>query len=334
MRVNVIIPVFNNEIYVENCVNSVLKQDYSHVRIILVNDGSTDNSGAVCSAFAEKNENVVLINNEKNYGVSHARNQGIDFVLNNFSDMREMIMFLDSDDFYCENCISDYVNRAKQTNAKIVISSAEYVNNRLVNYPKLVNKDNISPCEAIKFLTQVDYPVTMCVALYDAKLFESIRLNERLKYFEDLDVNIKILNLLSAGIDDFNSKIEILHQPYYNYTSNNYKNRPFYMEHFLIFDEIERLYDNKEISREVYGEFLNMLVIYEICALAIDVEAGKELIGDACDRFQVLAKEIKRQKLISNRWYHRILLISISPRAYIMLMRWKNYSAIKRRKKS
>ena len=88
---SVIIPVYNVESYLEKCVDSVLNQTYRNLEIILVNDGSTDQSGAICRAYAERDSRIILVEKE-NGGLSDARNAGMRRVSG------EYVAFLDSDD--------------------------------------------------------------------------------------------------------------------------------------------------------------------------------------------------------------------------------------------
>ena len=74
--ISIIVPIYNVEKYLAECVTSLLKQTYSNVEIILVDDGSTDQSGKLCDEYASSHENVVVIH-QKNAGVSQARNNGM-----------------------------------------------------------------------------------------------------------------------------------------------------------------------------------------------------------------------------------------------------------------
>jgi len=76
MKVSVVIPVYNVERYLERCVQSVLRQTYKDLEIILVDDGSTDGSGELCDKIAERDSRVRVIHQE-NQGLSGARNTGI-----------------------------------------------------------------------------------------------------------------------------------------------------------------------------------------------------------------------------------------------------------------
>jgi hypothetical protein len=90
--ISIIVPIYNVEKYLAECVTSLLKQTYSNVEIILVDDGSTDQSGKLCDEYASSHENVVVIH-QKNAGVSQARNNGMLYARG------EWITFCDSDDW-------------------------------------------------------------------------------------------------------------------------------------------------------------------------------------------------------------------------------------------
>jgi len=95
-----IIPVYNVEQYLEECVDSILRRYDDDYEIILVDDGSTDNSGKICDDYAFNNSNVYVIHKE-NGGLSDARNKGIE------KSTGEYILFVDSDDYVDSNAISE-----------------------------------------------------------------------------------------------------------------------------------------------------------------------------------------------------------------------------------
>ena len=97
---SVIVPVYNVENYLYDCVQSVIEQNSTRTEIILVNDCSTDKSGEICNSLAEKHKNLQVIHNKTNQGVSISRNDGIKVAIGQY------IVFLDSDDYLMENGLS------------------------------------------------------------------------------------------------------------------------------------------------------------------------------------------------------------------------------------
>ena len=97
-KFSVVIPVYNTESYLAECIDSLIHQPYENFEAICINDGSTDKSLQVLEDFAQKDGRIKVIN-QKNQGVSAARNAGIDAAVGDY------IIFLDSDDFLAENCL-------------------------------------------------------------------------------------------------------------------------------------------------------------------------------------------------------------------------------------
>ena len=105
-KVSIIIPVYNAEKYLERSINSILKQTYKNIELILVDDGSKDNSLRVCQEFSKKHKNIITIHKE-NGGVSEARNTGIQHATGDY------IEFVDADDSIDENCVEKLVSGIK-----------------------------------------------------------------------------------------------------------------------------------------------------------------------------------------------------------------------------
>src|SRR5690554_1730559 len=90
--ISIIVPIFNNEADLEKCIESIRKQTFSALEIILVNDGSTDKSAQICEAYQRKDERIYVVHLEKR-GVSRARNVGVHLASGDF------IGFVDADDY-------------------------------------------------------------------------------------------------------------------------------------------------------------------------------------------------------------------------------------------
>lgn len=111
--VSVIVPVYNVENYLERCLTSISQQTYLDYEVILIDDGSTDNSGQICNQWCDKNSKFHVIHQE-NGGVSKARNKGLECV------KTEYIVFVDPDDYIEPECLKILVNTAKEYNAEMV----------------------------------------------------------------------------------------------------------------------------------------------------------------------------------------------------------------------
>jgi len=118
-KISVIVPVYNVEKYLKECVDSILNQTIKNLEIILVDDGSLDNSGTICDSYALKDERIKVIH-KKNGGLSSARNAGLD------NATGEYIMFCDSDDMFFPSSCEVMFNEIEKTKADYVIGN--YIN--------------------------------------------------------------------------------------------------------------------------------------------------------------------------------------------------------------
>lgn len=115
--ISVIIPVYNVESYLRECVESVINQTYKNIEIILVDDGSTDSSGKICEEYLDKDSRVTVIH-QQNGGLSAARNTGYD------ACNGEYVYFLDSDDYINPKTLAALVDTAKKDSSDIVFFDA------------------------------------------------------------------------------------------------------------------------------------------------------------------------------------------------------------------
>lgn len=102
--VSIIVPIYNLEGYISDCLNSLISQTYTNIEIILVNDGSNDNSQNICEEFCKLDNRIILLNHTSNLGVVTARNDGIRIAKG------EYIVFVDGDDWVESNMVECFVN--------------------------------------------------------------------------------------------------------------------------------------------------------------------------------------------------------------------------------
>ncbi len=126
--VSVIVPVYNVERYLEQCLDSIIKQTYSSLEILIVNDGSTDQSGEIASRYAGLDDRIILLE-KKNGGLSDARNYGLDRVSGDY------IMFVDSDDYIEADMVEYLLNAIEKTDAQIAVCGYRVVSEDGENLP-------------------------------------------------------------------------------------------------------------------------------------------------------------------------------------------------------
>ena len=121
--VSIVIPIYNVEQYLEECIKSVIMQTYTTLQIILVDDGSTDNSGEIADNFVKEDKRIQVIH-KKNGGLSDARNYGIELATGKY------ITFIDSDDYVENTYIEKLYNAIKKNNTKVSQCNISKVNNQ------------------------------------------------------------------------------------------------------------------------------------------------------------------------------------------------------------
>lgn len=120
--ISVIVPVYNVENYLRKCLESIINQTYKNLEIILIDDGSTDNSGKICDEYAAKDNRIKLIH-KPNGGISDARNAGLEIAKG------EYIGFVDSDDYIAEDMYEFLYNFAVKNNLDVAMCGSKHVFN-------------------------------------------------------------------------------------------------------------------------------------------------------------------------------------------------------------
>lgn len=115
-KISIIVPVYNVEQYIVKCIDSVIAQTYKDYELILVDDGSTDNSGKICDEYALKDNRIKVIH-KKNEGVTATRDRGVK------EAKGEFLFFIDGDDYITENALELFTNKQKENDADLVRGS-------------------------------------------------------------------------------------------------------------------------------------------------------------------------------------------------------------------
>ena len=185
--ITVIIPVYNTEKYLDKCIKSVINQTYKNLEIIIVNDGSTDNSLNYIQK-CKKQDNRIKIINKANGGLSSSRNKALDIHKGKY------ISFIDSDDYVDSNFIEELYNNLINTNSDI--SVCNYYNTiNGIDYFKKYENFVLEGKDKYKYLLGKFSELTIisCNKLYKEEIFKNIRFKTCIKH-EDADIIVDILN--------------------------------------------------------------------------------------------------------------------------------------------
>lgn len=183
VKVSIVVPIYNTEKYLKNCIESLLGQTLKDIEIILINDGSPGNASEIVKSYNDKR--IVYIEKE-NEGIGATRNLGIE------KASGEYLMFIDSDDYIAPDCAEKMYNRAKEDDLDLVISDYYEDRNGVI---KEIKYDTFEDCSLEDHSGLINHiNLGPCNKIYKKTIFddESIRFEEKLKY-EDVPFVLKAM---------------------------------------------------------------------------------------------------------------------------------------------
>ena len=190
--ISVIVPIYNVEKYLRKCVNSILNQTYMNLEVILVDDGSTDNSPAICDEYAKEDDRVIVVH-KANGGLSSSRNAGLDICRGSY------IGFVDGDDYIEPNMYQDLL-RAVQNEVGVIGVTAIAIESESGHIRQFVheNASDESKKIYIESLLLHKGDVSVWSKLFPRDIigshrFDETKLNEDLLFVFDIEKNIKKL---------------------------------------------------------------------------------------------------------------------------------------------
>ncbi len=234
---SIIIPVFNSEKYLENCIISVLNQTYKNFELLLINDGSTDNSAEICEKFANEDNRIKVIH-QPNRGVSSARNKGIDNATGDY------ITFVDSDDVVISEWL-EIVNIELDKN-NLDMLTYRFSQNNIIDNPEIKSFTALNSSD-LKYKFNDILVVSMgsvCTNIYKREIINNnqIKFNNDIALNEEIFFNFKILeNIKSLRFID-----KVLYYYTANETSSSRKGDVNYLN--IVREKVE-----------VYAEFLEKM---------------------------------------------------------------------------
>lgn len=323
-KVSVIVPVYNVEKYISNCINSILNQTYSDIELILINDGSTDASGDICKSFEDRYDNIKYCF-QSNAGVSAARNVGLDL------SSGEYITFVDSDDTIKPQMIELLVNALEREDADLSICGYDLIREGKITPVPLTQavlggEINVAKYFAINFQTAATS--SPCCRIYKKALI-SHRFDTNLYIGEDLFFNLGYIQNVN--------KIIVIDDTLYNYDrsndisiTNKYSNIYFYNEIFVFksWYDFFLKYDNVDLSK-LYLRVSQSYFNYLFCLCnEKSLEKNVNVLSETIDSFLTnIFKESKQKFSILKRF---VLWLTVHRKFRLVLLSCSAYRAVKK----
>ena len=205
--VSIIVPIYNSEVTIERCIKSIINQTYYNIEIILIDDGSTDNTSLICKKYQAIDERIVYIKKE-NTGVSNTRNYGLNISKGKY------IQFVDSDDYIDKNCTEKMVNSIEKNNADIVICGIN-IAKRKKKILNSINANNINSLKNEIYIFKDLINTGLLFYIWNKLYLKNKIINnfdETMTLGEDVIFNLNYLKLVN--------KVNIIDEGIYNYTLN------------------------------------------------------------------------------------------------------------------
>ncbi len=190
--VSIIVPVYNAEKTIGRCMESILKQEYTNFELIIIDDGSKDDSPAICDQYAANDSRIIVVHKE-NSGVSDSRNMAIDMARGKY------LQFLDADDWITPNATRTFVEAAEESNAEMVISDFYRVVENRVSQKGSIDKEGLLTRE--EFASEMMenpsdfYYGVLWNKLYRRDIVEKhhLRMNAAISWCEDFMFNLEYI---------------------------------------------------------------------------------------------------------------------------------------------
>ena len=297
--ISVIVPVYKTEEnHLRNAIESIIKQNYKELQIILVDDGSPDRCGSICDSYAKRDERICVIHKE-NGGVSSARNCGLEAATGDY------IFFVDSDDILEDNAIDVLFNATQETEADISICSCKHVKGKSREIVKYENVEKclktVKPEEAIRNLSY-NAPVydelestAVWGKLYKKTVIDGLRFNEKMNIAEDFIFNyFAILN--SNFVTYCNLKLYN-----YNFVETSLMNSKAYSPK-LIQSFAELVKFEKSQQNTVYVEHLQARSANIALTIYLKIPENKRKERKLVERYiQEIRKNVIKNRLVNKK---------------------------------
>lgn len=270
-KVSIIVPVYQDEKSIIRCMHSLVNQTWGNIELIVIDDGSTDNSLKKLKEFSENRNNIILIH-QRNMGVSSARNKGLKFASG------EYITFVDADDFIEKNYIQILVETIQQQKTDLVIdpillSSKHSFESKSENL-RVCNYEMRGLGKAFPYLYSKYIFHNVCGKLYKAYFAKKVLFKKNIKIGEDLLYNLDYLKLIRNMTlinENGYSYIENKNSATHNYRENDFENQKLLNEKSISF------YKNILNGKANEISIIEQVFTINVTILILTVISSKEL---------------------------------------------------------
>ena len=318
-KISIIVPVYNVEQILRYCVDSICKQSFSDFEILLIDDGSKDNSGKICDELSTFDSRIKVFH-KQNGGLSDARNFGIDKSVGDF------LLFIDSDDVLHKDFCKVLIEMQEKYNAEITstdlvnfydFSEIEELNSKSYNYETYVYKNLYILSEYFKPKDKIKIYHGLCMKLYKRELFNNLRFDKG-RLHEDLFITYKLLDKTETFV--------FINLPYYYYYQKNSNSITKNYREKNLFDEFDSLIlmmdffkDKKEIYNSLYYFVINHMLYLWDRSFCIPknqnvLQKRKEIKKIIIDNVSLCTNFSKKQKIkiyVKLRFYYLYKLLFI-----------------------
>ncbi len=267
-KISVIVPIYKVEKYLEQCIDSIIRQTYKNLEIILVDDGSPDRCPAICDDYAQKDSRVIVIH-QKNTGAPRALNNALSRAKGKY------VWFIDSDDFVEKDALSVLVEKAEKNCADMVIFGARTVdfktsapNNQQVDYWSLSKIDKKFTQQTFTYQDTIDWLINIPTVPWNKFHRREFLVSHHIKFDTDLLAPYDAFFNLCCYLD--NAKIIIYNQVLYNYrlspqstTAKLVANGSHqWAQPILLAQKTDELIKKKNVIEKLYGVFVKRNLLH------------------------------------------------------------------------
>lgn len=315
--ITIIVPVYNVEKYIEECIQSIINQSYNNIEIILIDDGSTDSCGKICDEYKEKDNRIKVIHKE-NGGVSSARNLGIEYATGKW------VSFVDGDDWIDKEFCEKMIKIAKEKSSNIVLCGYNRVSQSGIE--KINSDGKVFIVNSREYLINSLNPQTgfgFChMKLYNISILKNMKFNEKLKVGEDA--------LFNQQISEHIEKAVFLKENIYNYrVHSNSVVRKFDANYVKKFKELmivnrEFIYNSFKDDVDIKTSYFNF-VAFHVLLIAVNYCFNKEnprkdkinMLKEICN-YEDFKEGIRKSNYKNLRYSTKIALFTIKHKLYLV----------------